>query len=64
MQTADARRIATLQQQVEQERQHRRNLETRLAGTRSAVARLQVVVARQKAEIAELALQKTHNDTA
>ena len=50
MTTAEARRMAQLSQQLDQERIARRQAEHRLAGTRSALARAQALIAKQRAE--------------
>jgi hypothetical protein len=51
MTTAEARRMAQVSLQLDQERIARRQLEHKLAGTRSALVKLQAEVAKQKAEV-------------
>jgi hypothetical protein len=53
MKAAEARRILELQRKFEQERTKRLAAEQRAAGLRSAVLRMQAMLARQKAEDAE-----------
>jgi hypothetical protein len=47
--THDARRIAELQRQVDEERKKRLAAEQKAAGLRSAVVRMQAMIARQRA---------------
>jgi hypothetical protein len=52
-QTVDARKIAELQRLYADERSKRIDLERKLAGTRSAVLKLQASLAKRKADEAE-----------
>ena len=53
MTTREARRIAELQLALDEERRKRLAAEQRAAGLRSAVLRMQAMIAKKKAEAAE-----------
>jgi hypothetical protein len=56
--TAEARKFAELQRLDAQERQRRLMAEQKLAGTKSAVIRLQAPLLKQKAEEAERRVER------